>query len=325
MARLVRHVLLPVLGILYVPCDWLFVWALYLPPAAAVAVVGVLSALVVNVLQKYCSDQDLLGRSRADLKRLKERRTSAREVGTTEGPDGAAREVGTAEGPDGAAREVGTAEGPDGAAREAGDSEAAQRLAGLSRRIAGRYFVASLRPALLTVPLIGVVAMWTGSRLGFEPVRPGDTIAVRAHFEDGASGFAHFVPNEGVAAVGSAIAPVEVPQDDASEGQADTQRGPQARWRFRAAGEGTFPFVVRYAGRSYEVDVPVAGRGGRPPDRVTVFNEQTPSRDQLQAVEFSLDESMPAAWWNLFGRWAGLYVLVAVICGVGFRYALRVR
>ena len=275
MAWFFSHVLLPLLGILYVPCDWLLGWVLYLPVAAAVAVVGALSALVVNIAQKYRSDQDLLGRARADLKRLKQRRMSS---------------------------------------REAGDREAAQRLAGLSRRIGGKYFVASLRPALLTVPLIGVVAMWTGSRLGSRPVRQGETIAVRAHFEDGASGFAHFVPNEGIAAVGSAIAPVEV-----------LQGGRQARWRFRAAGEGTFPFVVRYAGRSYEVKIPVAGRGGRPPDRVTVFNEQTPRRDQLQAVEFSLEESMPAAWWNVFGRWAGLYVLVAVICGIGFRYALRVR
>jgi hypothetical protein len=286
MAWLIRHVLLPTLGILYVPCDWLLGWSLYLPATVAVAVVGALSALVVNVVQKYCSDQDLLGRARSDLKRLRERRK---------------------------------------AAREADDREALQRLTGLSRRIGARYFAASLRPALLTVPVIGVVAMWTGSRLGFEPVRPGETVDVRAHFEDGASGFAHFIPNVGITALGSAIAPVEVPRDGAPEGRSDTRIGRQARWRFLASGDGTFPFVVRYAGRSYEVDVPVAGRGGRPPERVTVFNEQTPTRDQLQAVEFSLDESMPGAWWNVFGGWAGLYVLVAVICGVSFRYALRVR
>ena len=81
MAWFFSHVLLPLLGILYVPCDWLLGWVLYLPVAAAVAVVGALSALVVNIAQKYRSDQDLLGRARADLKRLKQRRMSSREAG----------------------------------------------------------------------------------------------------------------------------------------------------------------------------------------------------------------------------------------------------
>jgi hypothetical protein len=38
-----------------------------------------------------------------------------------------------------------------------------------------------------------------------------------------------------------------------------------------------------------------------------------------------IEDSMPAAWWNLWIMWMGLYINVAVVCGVAFRFILRVN
>jgi len=274
--------LLPVLNVLYVPLDWVLGWTARLPAAWAIAVVGVISGLAVMLFQKYASRQAVLGQCKADLRLLKLRIK---------------------------------------AAKQAGDREAVQRLTMLLRRISGKYMWGALKPALWTVPLIGVVALWCGSRLGYVPVRPGDTLTVTAHFEDRAAGFAHVVPGAGLAPLGSAIAPVGTPQPA------------QARWEVRAAVEGRFPLRVRYADRTYEVDVPVAARGGRPPEPVTVFAEATPTQDQLQAVELSLRPSvtcrmvpfLPAYGWNLDLQWASLYLWVALACAIVLRFALRIQ
>ncbi|MCY3023637.1 MAG: hypothetical protein NTW87_32050, partial [Planctomycetota bacterium] len=166
------YCLLPVLRVLYVPLDWLLAPVSLLSPVAALVIVGALTGLAVNLIQKYFSNQNLLGRCKADLKRLKELQR---------------------------------------AAKQAGDKDGMLRLAALSRRVSGKYMWGSLKPSLVSVPALCVLAMWTGSRLSFDPIRPGDEIEATAYFEDGAAGFAHIVPNAGLAPVGAPIAPVAVP------------------------------------------------------------------------------------------------------------------
>jgi len=272
-----NSVLMPVLDALYVLCDGALGWTSWLGPVAAVAVVGVLSGVVIILIQKYGSNQGLLGRCREDLKDLKRRIKEA---------------------------------------KKAGDKETLARLSGLSRRIGGKYMGRSLLPALWTVPLITVVGLWTGSRLAFVPVRPGDFVEVIAHFEDGASGFAHVVPGGDLSLEGGAISAVEVPRDGG---------GRQARWKVRAGQAADSRFLVRHSDRSYEVPLPVARRGGRPPEPVKIFNEQTPAQDQLQAVELRLRPGMAPAWWNLWLDWAGLYLVAAIACALALRYALKVK
>jgi hypothetical protein len=34
---------------------------------------------------------------------------------------------------------------------------------------------------------------------------------------------------------------------------------------------------------------------------------------------------MPPAWWNLTFQWMGLYIALAIVFGVGFRFLLRVN
>jgi uncharacterized membrane protein (DUF106 family) len=265
------NLLAPVLAALYVPLDLALGWVSRFPPAASIAVVGVVSGLGVTILQKYASRQKFLAQCRADLKLLKEKARKA---------------------------------------KESGDLASARRFQGLVGRISGKYMWGALKPALWSVPIIGVVALWCGSRLGFFPIRPGESFRVVAHFEDGAQDFAHVVPGEGLRPDGPAIARV--------------QSG-KAEWSLRAATEGAHAVVVRHGGESYSVPVPVAAAGGRPPEPVTVFRQSSPSGDRLQAVEIALRDSLPKAWWNLTFQWGGWYIVTALVVALALRKLLGVQ
>jgi uncharacterized membrane protein (DUF106 family) len=259
------------LDVLYAICDVLFGWTLLFGAPAALTIVGVLSGLAVILFQKYASDQDLLGRCKADLKILKARVKEA---------------------------------------KRAGRIEEARRAQALSGRIGGKYMWAALKPALWTVPIIGVVGLWAGARLAYLPVSPGQPLKVVAHFEDAAEGYAHVVPGLGFAVEGPAIAAAE-----------QGEIGKQAAWTLKAQGEGERTLKLRHGGQTYEVRIPAA----RPPEPVTVFSEASPRQDRLQAVELKLKDSVPAAWWNLKLQWGGLYLEAALVVALVLRRLMKVQ
>jgi uncharacterized membrane protein (DUF106 family) len=259
------------LDVLYAVCDLLFGWSSLFGPAAALIVVGVLSGLAVILFQKYASDQDLLGRCKADLKILKARMKDA---------------------------------------KAGGDLEGARRLQGLSGRVGGKYMWAALKPALWTVPIIGVVGLWAGARFAYLPARAGEPLQVIAHFEDAAEGYAHVVPGPEFAVDGPAIAAV----DQASQGK-------EAVWTLKPLRDGDWTLKILHGGRSYALPIPAK----RPPEPVRVFERQSPRQDRLQAVELKLRDSLPAAWWNLWLQWGGLYLLAALVVALLLRRLLRVQ
>ena len=288
------HCLLPALQALYFLLDLVLGWSTLLSPLGALIISGAVTGLAVNLCQKYLGNQKWQGLCKADLKRLKELRL---------------------------------------ASQAAGDKEKVARLVSVANKISTRYAWGAMKPALLSVLPLCVLAMWTASRLSFEPVRPGDEIEVVAYFEDGATGFAHLVPNQGLNPVGPAIMPVAVPRGSAALPGGDSGReagaanaGPQARWKVKAAGEGDFKLAVRYNDATCgEVLVPVRSKGGRAADALVVFNAETPTHDNLQAVELKLKDSVPAAWWNLKEKWIGLYLAVALLFGFGLRPIMRIQ
>lgn len=271
------HLLLPLLNLLYVPCDWTMGWTERFSPIVSISIVGVISGVAVILVQKYGSDQKFLGQAKSDLEFLKTKMKDA---------------------------------------KKAKDEDALARARGLSGKIGGKYMWAALKPSLWTVPLIGVIGLWTGSRLGFLPIHPGDEFQVTAHFEDNAKGFAYVLPTKEIQCSGPRIAPLEIPQEGS---------GIQARWKIRAASEGPAALTVRYGDRSYEIPIPIARTGGRPPEPVTTLSDPTAAQDQLEALEIKLDPSLPAAWWNLTLQWGGLYLLVAVGLALALRYLLKVN
>jgi len=269
------HVLVPVLDVLYIPCDWILGVTSHLPPLWSITIVGVISGIAMALVLKFCSNQKFLGQAKADLNLLKLKMK---------------------------------------AAKEAKDLEALARARALSGRIGGKFMGASLKPSLWTVPIMAVLGLWTGSRLGYMPVRPGDEVVVAAHFEDNAKGFAYILPN-GVLN-GVYIAPIEIPKDG---------DGLQARWKLQAKIEANVPLYIRHEERTYQITFPVSQSGGRPPEPVTTFNGVSPTHDQLQAVEVKLTPSLPEAWWNLTWQWGGLYMIVTLAVALGLRWLLKIN
>ncbi|HUR38156.1 MAG TPA: hypothetical protein VM222_01630 [Planctomycetota bacterium] len=271
------HLLTPLLNVLYVPCDWALGWVERFSPVVSISIVGLISGFGVIAVQKWGSNQKYMGKAKADLDLLKLKMK---------------------------------------AAKQAKDEDALARARGLSGKIGGKYMLAALKPSLWTVPLIGVIGLWTGSRLGFLPLRPSDEVAVVAHFEDNAKGFAYIVPDESLKWSGTLIAPIEIPSDGG---------GLQARWTLRPAKEGRSDLRIHYADRTVAVPIGIARTGGHPPEPVTTVGKPTPAQDRMQAIEFKLVPSVKEAWWNLWLQWGGLYLLAAMVTAFPLRYILKVN
>lgn len=271
------HLLTPLLGVLYVPCDWVLGWVERFSPVVSISIVGLISGFAVIAVQKWGSNQKYMGKAKADLDLLKLKMK---------------------------------------AAKQAKDEDALARARGLSSKIGGKYMVAALKPSLWTVPLIGVIGLWTGSRLGFLPLHPSDEISVVAHFEDNAKGFPYIEPNDDLQLSGTPISPIEIPADGG---------GLQARWKIKAERAGESRLTIVYDGNPYPVPLLVAEKGGHPPEPVTTVGKPTPAQDRLQAIEFKLAPSVKEAWWNLWLQWGGLYLLAAMVTAFPLRYILKVN
>jgi len=311
----------PIVAWFYPFCDWILLWTAKLGGIGGIVLIGVLTGLGVNIFQKFCSDQRLLGKCKADLDKLK--------VVIKE-------------------------------AKKAGDQDRVTRAMNVSKRVSSKSVWASIKPALWTVPPVVVIAMWAGSRLGFEPVKPNQEVHLIACFENEARGHAALIAPEGVEVVDAPVSPIEKYADNEKEKkereeqqarataannsrgifslwkpwtwfnpQPLPERGMEAHWTVRATRPGIHQLVFRYpteGGFATErIEFPVTEGPGRPPEAFNLLVFDTPTLDHMQTLQFCIPESMPVAWWNLWFTWMGLYCLVAIACGVGSRYLLRVN
>ena len=200
-------------------------------------------------------------------------------------------------------------------AKAADDADALRRARALLGKVGGKKSMAVLKPSLITVPLFLVLAPWAGSRLGYLPIRPGDEVSITAHFEDQAKGYAYILPSDALTPVSPLIAPI-LPQEGG---------GLQARWTVKAVKEGEHRLTIRDGRKSFDVAFPVAAKGGRPPEPMFTITEATPAQDQLQAVQFKLADSLPAAWWNFKLQWMGIYMVVTAGVWLALRSLLKVH
>ncbi len=301
MIEFLTQVVLPILKVLFVPFDIALGWVTRLGPIGALIAVGAVTGVAVNLFQKYCSDQEHLGRRRADLEKLK--------IMTRD-------------------------------AKQAKDTEKAARLTGLAGQIGSKYAMESLKPALFSLLPLCILAMWVDARLKYEPVRPGDIVKVIGTFEDGAAGFTHVIPNDGLVPDGASIVPVAIYKTPApAASTADTSapanapkaavveasKAPQAVWKIRAEKEGEFPLLIRHGDDRYTVSVPIQAKGGQPPEQATVFRTESPTRDRLLSVELELREPVPRAWWNLEMQSMGIYLIAALAFGLLLRRVMGIQ
>jgi uncharacterized membrane protein (DUF106 family) len=317
----------PPIMFFYPVCDWVLKWTTHFGGVWGVVIVGTITGLAVNLFQKFFSKQKLLGKCKADLDKLKKGMADA---------------------------------------KKEGDDEKHLRLMNVSKRVSGKYMWGSLKPALWTVPPVIVVVMWTGSRLGYEPVQPKQEVEVIACFENEANGFCHIIPSsDDLEVVGPPICRIEKghetdlmikkrhrlaakgmgdrwykvwtwfsePSEEQKKGWIDASPAPpiglECHWKLRPRAPGDYKVTIRYPTaegfKSAELDFPVHQGEGRPPEFINLLLWDTPTMDHMQSVQFDIEDSMMPAWWNLCFQWMGLYVVLAIVFGVAFRFILRVN
>jgi uncharacterized membrane protein (DUF106 family) len=317
----------PVIMFFYPVCDWIMGWTPKLGGIWGMVAVGIITGLGVNLYQKFFSKQKLLGKCKSDLDKLKKSMS---------------------------------------AAKKQGDTDRVGRLMSVSKRISGKYMWGSLKPAFITVPPVVVIAMWAGSRLGYQPVQPNQEVEIICCFENEARGYAHLVSDspdveiltdqitkiakgeetklmrmkrERLAVKGMGHRWWRVwtwfsePTDDQKKAWIKETPAPglglEAHWEVRATETGTHKLTVRYSAQdgsqSNAVDFIVGQGNGPPPEFINFFIFDTPGMDHMQSLQFDIEDSMIPAWWNMCFQWMGVYVLVAIVGGVGFRFLLRVN
>ncbi|NLI76007.1 MAG: hypothetical protein GX442_06135 [Candidatus Riflebacteria bacterium] len=295
--------------------DLVLAWTAWLPPAAAIAGMGLLSGLLTVACRHAFADVDLLARARRDLDLLGRRQAAAG--------------------------------GASPAERD--------RLRALADRIGALYAWELARPSLWTIPVILLFAFWMSQRLAWEPLRPGQTFTLTARFGDLAEGIAHLVPHPGVrcdsgwiarvaavepygttsetdasaplagllpptspAAAPTRAAPAAAPTSSLPDPAHPQPRdGVEARWTLTLLGSGPVALRLRHGGKTTTFSLPVQSQWSQPV--ITDISFTAPAGRQharLRGVSLGLRPALAPAWWNLTLGWAGLYLLSALTCAL---------
>jgi len=227
--------------------DRLLGWLLWLPADAALVAIAVVSALLLMGIRRVATDQDLLRRCAADTKRLKE-----------------------------LARD----------ARRRKDRQARARCRATLGQIQLVKLRAELKPLLLSVVPIALLAIWCFARLAYVPPEPGEPVAVAVELPaDEAASLLHILPQEGLTAADGWIRRA----DAAAEATAAV-----ARWRLAADGrDEPYVLTIRHDGRTFTKQLIVDGRRYGPP--VELFGDVAVRLDLTAYRPFGVVPGLGAA------------------------------
>ena len=220
-------------------------WMLYLPVDAALLIVAVGTSAILTFVRPLTTNQDLLGRCKSDKKRLKQ---FIRE------------------------------------AKRRRDKAAVKRHRSTVATIALKTMNAEVKPLLIAIIPIAMLAVWAFSRLAFVPPKPGEPVKVNVYLAASAIGKpVHIVPQDGLSVEDSWMKRVDV----------DPIKGPDGRlnglvtWTVKAEKrDEPYTLDVRYAGDTWTRTHRVDGRRYSP---VVEFHETGP----VHALELGLTPYRP--------------------------------
>jgi uncharacterized membrane protein (DUF106 family) len=152
--------------------DWVAGWLLLLPRDAAVILVAFSTVLLLVLVRRFATDQDLLRRCAADRKRLRDLLR---------------------------------------AAKRTRDRDAVARLRATQSQVALKAFAQEWKPMLVSLVPIALLATWCWQRLAYLPPKAGEPVTFTATFPISAAGqLAHLVPEDGLQASPGWIRPLLV-------------------------------------------------------------------------------------------------------------------
>jgi len=156
--------------------DHVLGWSLHLPRFAVLALLAVCTAAVLTGVRKFTTNQNLLGRAKADKARLKELLR---------------------------------------AAKVAGDKEAVKRYRATIGEIGAVGMKAELLPLAASLIPIALLATWAFSRIWYEAPRGAEPVVIKAYFAtDKIGDLVHMVPQPGLEAKDGWIQKIGEDKDD---------------------------------------------------------------------------------------------------------------
>jgi hypothetical protein len=222
--------------------DFCLGWLLVLPRDVAIVAVALLTSLALTLARKGCTNQELLGRCAADLRRLKQlvREAKARR-----------------------------------------DKPAVQRMKGTLSLIKLKQLGAEGRVLLVALLPLVVLATWGMARLEYLPPVPGQELMLRAYYPlSSVDKLTHLVPREGLELKqgSSAVQQVRPDDDGGANGVAEwvlVAREPRPTTNLTIRHQDrTVSHALRVDGRAYEPPLQTHGE-----DAILATEiELTPSR-----------------------------------------------
>lgn len=287
--------------------DLLLNWMLQFPRIWILVFLGFAEALILTLIPKFTTNQDMLKRGKFDKIRLKELLKEAKQKGDKDAIKRYRTTIGS----------IGT----------------------ISLKAQGLPLVVSLVPILF-------IALWAFSRIAYESPRAGDNIIVRAYFPAAQIGnLAHLVPVKGLEAKvpvkrAEDLVPEKPIETSASPNGAWIQRIVEdkdtegkvvdgyAIWVVHCTeGGGRFPLKIRYKGQTVEKALLVGDHLYEQP--LSYYSEGA-----IQAVEIAMPEykplgiipgiPIPGAPWLAFPAWLVGYMIIVVPLAFALKPLLRV-
>ncbi len=265
--------------------DILFGWLLALPRDAAIVALAVLTSLVLTLARKWFTNQDLLGRCAADLRRLKQFMRQA---------------------------------------RVRRDQPAVRRMKGTVGLIKLKQLSAEGRVLLVALLPLAFLATWGIERLEYLPPRVGEELTLRAYYPlSSVDKLTHLVPPEGfeLAPGSSAVQQVRLDEEGGANGVAQwllVVREPRPTTPVAIRHQDhTVSHALRVDGRGYE---PPVQRHG---DELILATETMLEQARfLGVVPGVVAPGVPAVG---LPPWVVAYLFLALALIYPLRLLLRVR
>lgn len=262
-------------------------WMLHLPRDVVLFILAIGTALILTVVRKFTTNQNLLRRCKEDKARLKE-----------------------------LIRE----------AKKKGDREAVRRYRTNTGRIGLKTLGAEGKPLGASIIPVAMVAVWAWFRIGYVPPQPGEPVSVKMFFGKAeisrSDNYVHIVPQKGVRADGGWIRKVREDYDE----QGKKVVAGVAEWKLRCDGrEEPYVLAFRYRGETYEKTLIVDGvHYDRNPIEPVQPMGAGPQTFQLDMEKYRLFGVVPGVSALLLDPWIVGYLVIVIPFAFVLRRVLRI-
>ena len=170
------------------------------------------------------------------------------------------------------------------------------------------YMKHSLKATLITFIPIILIFGWMNAHLTYEPIYPGERYSVTAQFEEGLSGEAELIVDEGTELLSDAKQKIGLEEDS------------DVAWNLKSD-EGEH-FLTIKAGNDEQTKKVLITK-----ELLTEEAVSTYEHSDIKAIKINYNRLKPLGSFSIFGwrpGWLGLYIIFSIVFSVGLRKLLKI-